>query len=210
MHISHFAYLFMYQWIWVTSIAQHLWIMLLWTRVCKYLSMMLLSKPCATYPEVELLYEMEILFLFFRNHILLSISTVHKSIIHLFHMFLTFVTLSRLSTLVHVTWNLIVVLIYISLILSNGEYFQVLFAHLNLWKILVRVLFSFFMWVFFYWILSYLHILNIDPLLDMHMANISSFSVGCFSLLTLSLRQRNMLKSLWSPIFPIFFYWQCL
>ena len=67
MYMPHFLYPFIFPWTltWVASTFWQLWIMLLWTWMCKYNLKTLLSILLDKYPEVELLDHMVVLFLIF-------------------------------------------------------------------------------------------------------------------------------------------------
>ena len=117
----------------VTSIFWLLWIMLLWTQVYKHLFKTLLSIPWGIHPEVELLDHMVLLFFYFLRKLhtfLHSSCTILHSLKqstrlpispHSWQHVLFSVLFLGIAILMGVKWHLIVVLIYISLMISDVE-----------------------------------------------------------------------------------------
>ena len=107
--------------------------MMLWTWGCRYLFITVFSFPSTIYPEVELLDHMVVLFLiFWGTSILFSlvVSSIYNLILLSEQGFpLLYILCKHLLSLVFfmiailtvMTWHLIVVLIFISLIICGNE-----------------------------------------------------------------------------------------
>ena len=116
MHISHFIYPSVNTW--VVSTFCLVWIMPLWTWMYKYLFEFLLSGLLDIYPEVEFLDHIIILWGFFCVCVW-NCHTIFHSLTKTCYLFFVFFVI---STIVGVRQYLLVVLIGISLMISDVEY----------------------------------------------------------------------------------------
>ena len=138
--------------IWVASTSYLLWIMLQWTWMYKYLFEILFSVLLNVFSEVGLLDHMVVLFLiFWGTFILFSIVAALHSyqkytrvpIYPCLHQHLLFSVVLIVAILMDMRWFPIVVLIWISLMISDVEYlfflFFILFIYFWLHWVLVAV-----------------------------------------------------------------------